>query len=135
MAFKFNQICDDQGRVGTFVFLSAEASIVGGQQQRKYADMKLEAEEFLINQCSSMYSAILRPGLVYHEQERPWSIPLGVASNLGHKLLSKVDASKAGPPGTNLRVLVDHIIKEALTSHNDERGSGHKIIRAAEMKS
>ena len=49
MAFKFNQICGDQGRVGTFVFLSAEASIVGGQQQRRYADMKLEAEEFLIN--------------------------------------------------------------------------------------
>ena len=54
---------------------------------------------------------------------------------MGHKLISKVDASKAGPPGTNLRVLVDLIIKEAMTNHNDERGSGHKIIRATEMKS
>ena len=49
--------------------------------------MKREAEQFLENdpECQeNLYNVILRPGLVYHEQERPISVPLGLASNLVH---------------------------------------------------
>ena len=49
--------------------------------------MKREAEQFLEKdpECQeNLYKVILRPGLVYHEQERPISVPLGLASNLVH---------------------------------------------------
>ena len=51
LAKEFNRICTEQNRIGRFVFMSAEESIIGQgvPQARKYADMKREAETFLIN--------------------------------------------------------------------------------------
>lgn len=91
--------------------MSAEASIIGdaSPQTRKYAEMKREAEAFLIEECESLSPTILRPGLVYHDHERPWSVPLGIASNLG----SAFSRGKT-PSGTNLRTLADITIREAL---------------------
>lgn len=109
MATKFNKVCEQRGKIGTFVFLSAEQSIMSSQQSRKYAELKWEAEDFLKTDCDALYSAIIRPGLVYHDSERPWSMPLGLFANLSHAL-----SRGSGPPGTNLRVLADVTIKEAL---------------------
>ena len=86
MAAKFNAICEERGRTGTFVLLSAEASIISSQQSRRYVDMKREAEQYLMRDCDSLFAAILRPGLVYHDTERPWSMPLGLISNLSHSV-------------------------------------------------
>ena len=95
--------------------------------------MKWEAEKFMIDECDALYKAILRPGLVYHQGERPWSMPLGLLSNLTHKV-----SGGQGPPGTNLRVLADITIREALKVHNDDQNTDEKkqytIISAADMK-
>jgi len=48
--------------------------------------MKREAEIYLMEECESLFAAIVRPGLVYHETERPWSMPLGLFSNLSYAL-------------------------------------------------
>ena len=77
---------------------------------RKYADLKREAEDFLISECPALHTSIIRPGLVYHDSERPWSLPLGLFSNLTHTL----SGGRGGPPGTSLRVLADITIREAL---------------------
>ena len=116
------------------MFLSAEESIISTQQSKRYAEMKREAEQFLIEECDSLYSAIIRPGLVYHQSERPWSVPLGLFSNFSHSV-----TKGSGPPGTSLRVLADVTIREALKDRqqddkrkdNEER---HTIISAADMK-
>ena len=91
--------------------MSAEESIMGQgvPQARKYADMKREAENFLINQCDSVSPSIIRPGLVYHDLERPWSVPLGIAANVGSAL-----TGGRAPAGTNLRTLADVTISEAI---------------------
>ena len=111
LAKEFNRICTEQNRIGRFVFMSAEESIIGQgvPQARKYADMKREAETFLINQCDSVSPIIIRPGLVYHDMERPWSVPMGIAANIG----STITGGRA-PAGTNLRILADVTINEAM---------------------
>ena len=114
MARKFDQICEKRDREGTFVFLSAEASIsatvLNDEIARRYADLKREAEDFLISECPALHTSIIRPGLVYHQSERPWSLPLGFLSNLTHTL----SGGRGGPPGTSLKVLADITIREAL---------------------
>ena len=89
--------------------------------------MKREAETFLLEECESISPTILRPGLVYHDQERPWSVPLGIASNL-----SSTITQGRTPSGTNLRTLADVTIREALMELQDERIS--KIITSEEMR-
>ena len=84
----------------------------------------------MLKECEALFAAILRPGLVYHDTERPWSVPLGLAANLTHRVTG------SGPPGTNLRVLVDHTIREALRDHqtDDRTSQRHVIISALDMK-
>ena len=93
--------------------------------------MKREAEQRIIADSDMLFTSIIRPGLVYHETERPWSVPMGLLSNLGHKL-----TGGQGPPGTNLRVLVDVIAREALHSNEDVSTSqaNHRIVSARDMK-
>ena len=59
-------------------------------------------------------------------------MPLGLFSNLSHTL-----TKGSGPPGTNLRVLADIIIQEALKEHKSDdldASKRHTIISAADMK-
>ena len=109
--------------------MSAEASIIGdaSPQTRKYVEMKREAETFLLEECGQLSSTILRPGLVYHDHERPWSVPLGIASNL----TSSFTRGRT-PSGTNLRTLADVTINEALSDLKGERTT--KIIGSEEMR-
>lgn len=89
--------------------------------------MKREAETFILEECESISPTILRPGLVYHERDRPWSVPLGIASNI-----SSTFSRGRTPSGTHLRVLADITIKEALSELQAERES--KIITSEEMR-
>ena len=50
----------------------------------KYLSTKEEAESFLIQNCPNIYPVILKPGLVWHEKERPITMPLKVAVDLGN---------------------------------------------------
>ena len=99
--------------------------------------MKREAEDYLLSKCDSLSASIVRPGLVYHERERPWSMPLGLISNLSHAL-TPPSTRLQGPPATNLKVLADVIIREALKRDTHSSGNGeaarHTIISATDMK-
>ena len=48
--------------------------------------MKEEAESFLQHNCPDLYPIILKPGLVWHEQERAWTLPLKFATDFGYAL-------------------------------------------------
>jgi len=48
--------------------------------------MKLEAEDYLMSNCPNLNVVILRPGFVWHEQERPWSVPIKAMSDIGFRL-------------------------------------------------
>lgn len=62
-------------------------------------------------------------------------MPLGLLSNLSHTL-----SNGSGPPGTNLRVLADITIREALKDHKispkaaKSQEQRHTIISASDMK-
>jgi hypothetical protein len=47
--------------------------------------MKREAEDYLLTdeEVSSLNPVILRPGLVWHQGERQWSLPLKFATDFG----------------------------------------------------
>jgi nucleoside-diphosphate-sugar epimerase len=65
IAEKFNSYHKENGTRGTFIFLSAEPSILPIPNFEKYAKMKLEAEKFLEEECEHLDVVVLRPGLVY----------------------------------------------------------------------
>ena len=48
--------------------------------------MKEQAEQILLNNCQELIPVILKPGLVWHENERSWSVPLKFASDFGYEL-------------------------------------------------
>ena len=47
---------------------------------------------------------------MYHDIERPWTLPLGVAANVGNKI-----TGGRAPAGTSLRTLADVIIEQAMS--------------------
>jgi hypothetical protein len=51
-----------------------------------YIQMKEQAESFLINNCPDILPVILKPGLVWHEGERAWTVPFKLASDFGYLL-------------------------------------------------
>ena len=67
---------------------------------------------------------ILKPGLVWHEQERTWSVPFKIASDIGYELNKKIISQLPGNSliqpfipqsgSIHLRVLADFAIKGAL---------------------
>lgn len=95
--------------------------------------MKREAEEYLgaNYECrENLYNVILRPGLVYHDKERPVSMPLGFASNLVHSL-GGIPGIGQQPAATNLKHLADFTIREALVKREK---AGNKLIDSTQMK-
>ena len=62
---------------------------------QKYSDMKREAEDYLLR-AENIKPVILRPGLVWHQNQRQWSFPLKVATDLGY-LINRDIVSKVAP--------------------------------------
>ena len=64
-------------------------------------------------ECPHLDVIVLRPGLVYSNVLRPWSVPMGLASTIGSKLTGQFgcDALKM-PAGTSLTSLGDFTLKE-----------------------
>ena len=106
--------------------------------------MKREAEDYLISdEIANLYSVILRPGLVYHDVERPWSVPFGKLSSVGSSLSGLVGQNiglilPRGPPGTDLRILSDVTIQEALKPFEKDEHLNkqvmHHIISADDLR-
>ena len=115
----------DRERAGKFIFLSAEAGIL--PMFEDYYKTKLEAEEFLKENAGLHKICVVRPGLVWHRQDRPWLIPFGLAADV----LSKVSGSKTGSPSTNLSTLSDTICSEVMKEQKQQ----FKLIRASQMTS
>ena len=42
----------------------------------EYLDRKIEAENYLFNECPNVNAWSLRPGFIYNKEHRGWSIPL-----------------------------------------------------------
>jgi hypothetical protein len=51
-----------------------------------YILMKEQAEAFLLTSCPELTPVILKPGLVWSETERAWTIPFKLASDFGYQL-------------------------------------------------
>ena len=106
---------------GHFVFLSAAPSIAPLLGQ--YIEMKEQAESFLINNCPNITPVILKPGLVWHESERSWSVPAKLVSDFGYHINRDIISKLPGnqlvqqflpqSESIHLRVLTDFIVKGA----------------------
>mmetsp|Transcript_33426 Transcript_33426/g.51310 ORF Transcript_33426/g.51310 Transcript_33426/m.51310 type:complete len:250 (+) Transcript_33426:14-763(+) len=73
------------------VFISAEPSVMPMLQ--KYSETKKEAEEFLLEDqaiIENLARVILRPGMIWHNKQRQWAMPLKVANDIGYKLNKEV---------------------------------------------
>lgn len=105
VAQKFDSLHEDRGTRGTFIFLSAEPSILPLPNFSKYAEMKFEAEDYLRDQCPNLDVVVIRPGLVYSQIARPWSVPLGLASTVGSRFAKPFGINT--PPGTQLSAIGD----------------------------
>jgi len=90
--------------------------------------MKLEAEQFLKEECESLDVVVLRPGLVYSQSQRSWTVPMGILSSLGSKLMQPAGLDL--PPGTKLSVLADYTVKSLKQNRVDDR---FRVISAKEM--
>jgi len=84
----YNNACKQYSRKGHFVFLSAAPTIA--PMLSTYIQMKEQAESFLLNNCPELIPIILKPGLVWHEGERNWSVPFKVATDIGYHLNKSV---------------------------------------------
>ena len=80
LAEHFSNACKNKGK-GHFVFISAAPTIA--PMLSLYIQMKEQAEAFLINNCPNISPVILKPGLVWHENERSWSVPLKIETDIG----------------------------------------------------
>jgi hypothetical protein len=88
MAEYYNTACRLSGKPGRFVFLSAAPTIAPLLQL--YLETKLQAEDFLLHNCPNLTPIILKPGLVWHESERSWSLPLKFANDIGYQFNKNV---------------------------------------------
>jgi nucleoside-diphosphate-sugar epimerase len=131
LAEKFDAYHKQNQTRGTFVFLSAEPSILPLPNFEKYAAMKLEAENYLKTQCENLDVVVLRPGLVYSQSTRSWTVPMGIASSLGASLLQPTGIEV--PPGTKLSVLADFTVRGLQQNMKGEVKDRFRVIGAKEM--
>jgi hypothetical protein len=93
-----------------------------------------------LNNCPELIPVILKPGLVWHEQERAWSVPFKIASDFGYQLnknlISHLPGNQLIQPfipqsgSIHLRVLTDFVIKGALGELDN---AGSKVWTNDEM--
>jgi len=88
----FNNSCGIKEKKGRFVFLSAGQSVPFLQ---RYLQTKEKAENYLLGQCPHLEPVILKPGLVTSQQERPLTVPLGMAHDAGNCIYKNI----LGEPG------------------------------------
>jgi len=88
IAEHYNNACKTSAKKGHFVFISAAPTIAPVLSE--YIKMKEQAESFLLNSCPDLTPVILKPGLVWHENERAWSLPFKFATDFGYQVNKKI---------------------------------------------
>ena len=90
MAKMLNEYAKDGEAKRNFVMLSSAKSLPFSTE---YLSRKIEAENFVINECSNVQGTFIRPGLVI-DPSRIWSLPLSYQLNflwmLNEKVVMKV---------------------------------------------
>ena len=79
IAEKFNQYAGEKGVRKPFVLISSEKP---PPFLSAYQTSKLEAEDYIVNECPHLDPYILRPGFVVDKADRSWSIPLSYVVDL-----------------------------------------------------
>jgi hypothetical protein len=86
----------DAGSERNFVMLSSAKSLPFSAE---YLSRKIEAENFIINECPNIQGTFIRPGLVVDSAHRNWSVPLSYPCDLlwmlNEKVVSKLPGSSA----------------------------------------
>lgn len=62
----------------------------------EYITTKRDGEQFLINQCPNLVPFVLRPGFIYNQEHRGWSIPLQKGVDLGWYVFNNVGKQLPG---------------------------------------
>jgi hypothetical protein len=73
---------------------------------------------------------IIRPGLVYSDYDRGWTVPLALASTIGNKICNNQ------PKATNLSTLTDLVIKKtrgSLDKSQKQDGRIFEVISANQI--
>ena len=73
VAAELQEYAEKTGHNRNFVLISSEKA---PPFLDRYLTSKLEAEEFILKECTNLNSVMLRPGFIYNKQYRWWSIPL-----------------------------------------------------------
>lgn len=95
LAEKFNEIAGERGEKLPFVLMSSEKA---PPFLNEYLTSKLEAEQFIFEQCPNLFGVTIRPGFIVDKDERAWSAPLApvvdLISNLNDSIVKKTPLSK-----------------------------------------
>ena len=52
----------------------------------KYLSTKIEAENFILNECPHLNRTIIRPGFIWNQEHRSWSVPLSYSVDFLYRL-------------------------------------------------
>ena len=99
----------------------------------------------MLNNCPDLIPVILKPGLVWSENERAWTVPIKLATDFGYALNKNVISNLPGnqviqgflpqSESIHLRVLSDFVIKGALGElDNNKVWSNEEMNRLANQK-
>ena len=83
MARELNKL----GRPVPFVMLS---SAKAPPFLPEYLTTKIEAENYILDECPNLTPVIIRPGFIWNKEHRGWSIPLRYGCEFAYQLNDKV---------------------------------------------
>ena len=99
IAERFDEIARNRNQVLPFFMISSEKA---PPFMSKYLTTKLEAEQFLVNECKNLRPVILRPGFIVSQSDRSWSVPLkyvvDITATLNSRIISQLPGGKCVDP-------------------------------------
>lgn len=100
VAAELQEIAEQKKEHRTFVLLSSEKA---PPFLDKYLTSKMEAEQYIMDECPNLNATVVRPGFIVNKAERWWSIPLSWVVDAGWWVGENVN--KKMPFGTYLDFL------------------------------
>ena len=99
-----------------------------------YLDTKIEAENYLKNECPNLVPYIIRPGFIWNQEHRGWSIPLKYVcdllycynENIGKKLPGAQMLDQLFPAKPTKLETVGHFAVESVMGNLD--AETHQMI-------
>ena len=87
IAQKLDEYAKERNTKLKFVMISSEKA---PPFLERYLTTKLEAEQYLVNECKNLHPIIIRPGFIVNQAERSWSAPLQYPVNILSMINSNV---------------------------------------------